>query len=133
MSIKEIIQKSKGFLSENRDVFISIIIILVAFASFGLGRLSKIEDTRVPVRIENMAASIVGTKGSAMVDSTQDEKSSISTQGEIYIGSKNGSKYHFPWCSGAQRIKESNKIQFPSKEEAEKAGYTPAANCKGLQ
>ena len=135
MSIKEFIKKSKDSTYENRDVFIAIIIILVAFASFGLGRLSKIEETRSPVRIENMTASVIGVKESATMGSTraQNKSNSQLTQTEIYVGSINGSKYHYPWCSGAQRIKESNKIQFSSKEEAIKAGYTPAANCKGLK
>jgi len=52
--------------------------------------------------------------------------------GGKYVASKNGSKYHFPWCSGATRMKEENKIWFETKEAAEKAGYGPAANCKGL-
>jgi len=48
------------------------------------------------------------------------------------VASKNGTVYHFPWCSGAQRINEENKIWFTSQEEAQAAGYRPAANCKGL-
>ena len=49
------------------------------------------------------------------------------------VASKNGTKYHFPWCSGAKTISEANKIYFNSIEEAGAAGYTPAANCKGLK
>ena len=49
-----------------------------------------------------------------------------------YVASKSGTKYHYPWCPGAQSIKEENKIWFFTKEEAEKAGYQPASNCKGL-
>jgi len=49
-----------------------------------------------------------------------------------FVASKNGTKYHYPWCPGAQSIKEENKIWFSTKEEAEKAGYQPASNCKGL-
>lgn len=49
-----------------------------------------------------------------------------------YVASKNSNKYHLPWCSGAARIAEENKIWFASKEEAAAAGYTPAANCKGI-
>ena len=49
-----------------------------------------------------------------------------------YVASKSGTKYHLPWCGGAQRIKEENKVWFKTKEDAEKAGYTPAANCKGI-
>lgn len=50
----------------------------------------------------------------------------------LYVASKNGAKYHLPTCSSAKRIKEENKIWFNSKQEAEKAGYEPAKNCKGI-
>jgi methylphosphotriester-DNA--protein-cysteine methyltransferase len=49
-----------------------------------------------------------------------------------YVASKNGTKYHLPWCGSAKQIKEENKVWFATKEEAEAAGYTPAANCKGI-
>ncbi len=49
-----------------------------------------------------------------------------------YVASKNGTKYHLPWCAGAKAIKTENKIWFASKAEAEAAGYTAAANCKGI-
>ncbi len=49
-----------------------------------------------------------------------------------YVASKNGQVYHLPHCSGAKNISEANKITFTSKEEAEAAGYRPAANCKGI-
>jgi hypothetical protein len=38
--------------------------------------------------------------------------------------------YHHPWCSGAQRIKETNKLWFPTEADAISAGYTLAANCQ---
>ena len=38
--------------------------------------------------------------------------------------------YHHPWCSGAQRIKETNKLWFPTEADAIAAGYTLAANCQ---
>lgn len=46
------------------------------------------------------------------------------------VGSKNGSKYHLPRCSGANSIKEENKIWFASESVAQAAGYTRAGNCK---
>ncbi len=46
------------------------------------------------------------------------------------VGSKNGSKYHLPRCSGANSIKEENKIWFASESAAQAAGYTRAGNCK---
>lgn len=110
-----------------KELFIVVIIILVALASFGLGRLSKIEEGRVPVTVEQMQANVLETRfrvAPAAETEFQEEGS--------LVASKNGKKYHFPWCSGAQRIKESNKIWFSSRTEAESVGYTPAANCKGL-
>jgi methylphosphotriester-DNA--protein-cysteine methyltransferase len=50
-----------------------------------------------------------------------------------YVASKNGTKYHYPWCSGAKRIKDENKVWFDTVEQARAAGYTPAANCPGLE
>ncbi|MCH7529800.1 hypothetical protein IIB50_01650 [Patescibacteria group bacterium] len=119
MNIPEIIQKGKTLITP--DVYIVTIIVLVGFAGFGLGRLSKVEEVRVPVAIIN-SQTLTGSAISAINEST----------GGIFVASKNGTKYHFPWCSGAQRMKESNKIWFSSKEEAIRAGYTPALNCKGL-
>ena len=53
-------------------------------------------------------------------------------QNGLYVGSINGKIYHLPWCSGAIRIREENKVWFVSKEEATQKGYSPAANCKGI-
>jgi len=121
-SIKDLTQKIKGFLKilENKDIFTILIIVLVAFLSFGLGRLSKIEESRIPIKIENSASVLSGTN-------------KLNNNPEmLYVASVNGESYHFPWCSGAKRIKEENKIWFGSKEDAVKAGYKPAGNCKGL-
>jgi len=133
MSINNIQQKIKHFINRNDTVFIASVIILVAFASFGLGRLSKIHDQKEPVRIEN-PKSIISANAARAVSNTPPEASPLNQAGTsaTLVASKNGTKYHFPWCPGAQRIKEANKIVFHNRTEAEQAGYTPAANCKGL-
>lgn len=46
------------------------------------------------------------------------------------VASKNSDKYHYPWCSGANRIKDENKIYFANPAQAEAAGYQLAGNCK---
>lgn len=120
----------KNFCKDNeKDLFLITVIVLVAVLSFGLGRLSKIEENKVPIRIENLSANVSETR--FRVAPAAETEFLKETSGS-FVASKNGSKYHFPWCSGAQRIKESNKIWFNSREEAESEGYTPAANCKGL-
>lgn len=124
MSIAEIWKKSKEQLVilERQDIFLATLIILVAFASFGLGRLSKIQIVRTPLKIEQVAQTVAVGEAVGEVKSTG-----------MYVASKNGTKYHFPWCSGAKSISEANKIWFNSVEEARAAGYTPASNCKGLK
>ncbi|MEK7585260.1 MAG: hypothetical protein AAB455_02005 [Patescibacteria group bacterium] len=103
---------------------------LVALIAFGLGRLSRLEEAREPVRIENVATpALVSSK---ITTSTTSISAQTSSQAGQFVGSKNGTKYHYPWCSGAQRIKEENKVWFASKEEAATKGYTPASNCPGL-
>ncbi len=135
MSIKDFIKKSKCFLDTNNDIFVCIIIILVAFGSFGLGRLSKTEESRNTLRIDNLKASIINTgkKHGKREPNEQIQPLPLSTLGGTYVGSKNGSKYHFLWCSGAKRIKDGNKVVFNTIEEARGAGYTPAGNCRGLR
>lgn len=52
--------------------------------------------------------------------------------GGLVVASRNGSVYHFPWCSGGSQIKQENMIWFTSEEAAKEAGYTPSKSCKGL-
>ncbi len=110
---------------ERRDIFTILIILLVAFASFGLGRISKIESIQEPVRIEQTVSVVNAKNGS--------KQAILDVNDKMYVASKNGSKYHYPWCSGAKRISDTNKIWFNSTQSAKKAGYTPAGNCKGLK
>ncbi len=110
-----------------KSVFIAIIIVLVALTSFGLGRLSKIRENKTPIIIENLSANIeTGFRVAPAAETRFQETGNL-------VASKKGAKYHYPWCSGAQRIKETNKIWFATIEEAKTAGYTPAKNCKGLK
>ncbi len=131
-SIKEIINKIKekiDALTKDKAVFIIILIIMTAFCSFGLGRLSQTEKNQTPILIQN---SILENNNLAQISQSTEEVQPPQVLGGKYVASKNSNKYHAPWCSGAQRIKTDNQIWFNSKEEAELAGYTPASNCKGI-
>lgn len=118
-TIREIWRRCKGFALGGGMV--PLLIMLVGFAAFGLGRLSAQEHAAVQIippdeQKATVSAAAVPTSGDGQV-----------------VVSVNGSKYHFPWCPSAQRIKEANKQWFDSIEEARAAGYEPAANCKGLE
>lgn len=128
-SLEQFWQKSK-FLKE--EVLIVFLIILVGTASFGLGRLSVGEGSKSPVR---MISSSFEVDPNPTANSFLANVSANSGSGEVngkVVASKNGKVYHLPWCPGALKIKPENLIIFDSKQEAESADLTPAANCKGL-
>lgn len=120
------------------DIILTAVVVFVALIAFGLGRLSAVLERKTPIKIENISANLGEVEppqgGSTSMASTSTTDLPAGKQGVdgLLVASKTGTKYHFPWCSGALRIKEENKVWFKSREEAEKAGYTPAGNCKGL-
>lgn len=123
-TIQNFLQKIKSAiraLNRREDVFIVILIVLVGLGSFGLGRLSVTKKGEVHVFIPEPQELYAGAFSGTLEEGRGG-----------YVGSIHGSKYHAPWCSGAVRIKKENEIWFASQEEAQQAGYTPAANCKGL-
>ena len=131
-------QKVKSLYEANKqDLCIATIIFLVGMASFGLGRLSVLWPKKEPITIEWINAEGQKTKeASVFVTEQKDSLPSslglgLSAKGK-YVASKNGTAYHLPWCAGALKIKEENKIWFETKEDATKAGYKPAGNCEGL-
>ena len=91
------------------------LVLLVAFACFGFGRLSAL--------VENKPA-IVMTEAPVLLEP-------LGPFGMI-VAQKNGSLYFFPWCSGAQQLSDTQKVWFQSEKAAQRAGYSPAKNCRGL-
>ena len=133
----ELYKKINSWLAANqKDLFLAVLIVLTSVISFGLGRLSAIWPEKTPIRILNNEIGIMneGRPVSAELNSTSslESKTTISNLTGKYVASKNGTAYHYPWCPGALKIKEENKIWFDTKEEAEKRGYKPAGNCDGL-
>jgi len=134
-SIQEMLKDYKSFLKDD-NLFYGALIVIISIASFGLGRLSV--EPILPQTSQN--ASIVLSQTEAQTKTATSSFGAAASQaptsaGETastYVASKKGTKYHLPWCAGASQIKEENKIYFATKAEAEKAGYQPASNCKGL-
>lgn len=127
--------KFKRLLTED-TFFYGMVIILVGVLCFGLGRWSVSDTTALHKGITQKmelqlqeAAVVTVPQAPAKAEAATTSAPASATQ---LVGSRNGTKYHLLWCAGAKQIKEENKVYFASKEEAEKAGYTPASNCKGL-
>lgn len=104
-----------------RDLLVIIVVVLASSFSFGLGYLAG-RDVGQGSRltIEPLPAPAL----------TADPETA-SAIGQV-VASKNGTKYYLPSCAGANRISTANKVWFASAAAAAAAGYTPAANCKGL-
>lgn len=121
----------------NGRFFVPIIIILIAVIGFSLGRVSGLQERRPPVRIISDVsgpARLDGTSGGEVKGvSTNTPANNSSTSSGSVVASKNGTKYHYPWCAGAKQISPQNLITFNSIEEARAAGLTPASNCNGLK
>jgi len=116
--------------TNNKELYLATIIILTAVISFGLGRLSKIREEKTPITIENVKENEETSESKSL--STSNVDSGIKAD-KIFVASRNGKKYYYAWCESANVIKEQNRIWFSTQAEAEKAGYQPAANCKGLK
>lgn len=105
------------------------IIFLTGLLGFGLGRMDG--GPKEPVVITPPPA--IERPAARPETSAQGSPAVAGAGAETVVGSRTGSKYHYPWCSGAQRISPANLVTFASIEEARAAGYTPASNCKGLR
>jgi len=109
-------------LARSERIFTAALLCLVGVVSFMLGRHSVLELASTPKAVENTAGVVF-----------KDTPDLVVEPGAIrVVASKGGTKYHLLTCSGASTIKETNKIYFDSIDQAKAAGYTPAANCKGL-
>ena len=118
VNIAELKGNIKGQLDRGlADWGLFCVIFLIGVASFGLGRLSAVEDVEAPVTL-SQAPTEAAPK--ALV------------AGGLIVASKNGTVYYFPWCSGAQKIQPDNTRWFPDEQSALQAGYAPSKVCKGL-
>ncbi|MHB1769771.1 MAG: hypothetical protein ACYCPH_01680 [Minisyncoccota bacterium] len=116
MTIAETREICKGlFARVPRDALIVAVLVLASFLSFGLGYLAGKDAT---------------AQGSGI--SLQTAPDIAATTTEQVVASRNGTKYYHPWCAGADRIAETNKVWFPTAASARSAGYTLSANCEGL-
>ncbi|MDD2730508.1 MAG: Ada metal-binding domain-containing protein [Candidatus Portnoybacteria bacterium] len=102
------------------DIALVIGFILVALIAFGAGRLTAPETVKNPLVVEQPFPETVSQAGAGQGNRAEN------AQGQ-FVASRGGTKYHWPWCSYAEKIKDENKIWFNSEAEAQAAGYSPCA------
>ncbi|OHA48156.1 MAG: hypothetical protein A2806_00775 [Candidatus Terrybacteria bacterium RIFCSPHIGHO2_01_FULL_48_17] len=110
---------AEGGNEHRQDFLIGGGVVVLVLISFGLGRLSV---------LQNIPPEAISIETKSETSDTSEDAPSIYQ----IVASQQGSKYHLLNCPGAQQIKEDNKIFFSSEVEAERAGYEPAGNCPGL-
>ncbi|MDD2753664.1 MAG: hypothetical protein PHT44_03590 [Candidatus Portnoybacteria bacterium] len=112
------------------DIAIAAGFILVAIIAFGSGRLSAPQIVRNPVIIDepdsSSSANILSNVSRPIIGAAGESASMAGAKG-LFVASKNGTKYYWPWCSWAGRIKEENKVWFNSEKDAQAAGFSPGA------
>lgn len=121
------------------DALILAIILLTGTLGFGLGVLAGKDMGKTEGKegfwIEQLPQGTVrggGGPAAAVAAVSKAPEPEPAPSAKVYMASKNGTKYYLPTCGTAKRIKEENRVWFGIKEEAEAAGYGPAANCPGL-
>lgn len=114
-------QKLKKYLIEKEDKIILFIgFILVAFLSFGAGKLSESYRPQTPIVFKNSLACQNSPAGGVSADIAK-------TEGKI-IGNKNSLIYHVMGGSSYDKISPENRVYFDSEADAQKAGYRKAKN-----
>lgn len=128
MSITDIFNKIKSKIEiDISTILLFLIIIGVGISSFGLGRLSVVNS------FENKNKNIVVDSNNDIYLTEKDIENNLSfetAKERMFVASKSGKLYYSLNCSGANKIKEENKMYFKSKEDAEKFGYVYSSSCK---
>lgn len=57
------------------------------------------------------------------------EKTTADTE-VLYIGNKKSMRFHYPDCHSVSQMKDKNKVEFSSREEAIDSGYIPCGDCR---
>jgi len=104
---------------------------VVAIGGFALHQLAKLE---LPMTIEDPPAlpPLPIASGPVICRGGTTTPAIAVPAPKLFVASKRGKTYYYPWCTGATTIPEANKMWFPSRMAAEAAGYTPAKSCKDL-
>ncbi len=125
-SIRQLEKKFKWLVTDERTFFV-LLLLLTACAAYGLGRLSV---TGVPVSLFTEAPStgVVQLFDAAAEDDRLTTKPERSTSTTV-VGSRNGTRYYTPNCSGVARIAEENRLYFIDRHRAQAAGYTASRQC----
>lgn len=137
--LKEIWEKYGGI------ILIVLAVILIATISFRVGQIEQEKEQSAKIKISlinktvaepvSESAKVIdealkrkGLEGRVPVEKGEDSVTTVVGECAL-VASKNSNKYHLPNCKNATRIKDSNRVCFPSEDQAKKKGYERAKCC----
>ena len=131
-------QKNKRLLGFLAYIGVTFLVVgSVGISAFFLGRVVTYERSNCPLAIDitpytrfETAFEATGSTTKPSIIEPQKTRVSIGNGAGGVVVSKNGTKYHFPWCAGAGQIKEENKVWYKTEQDAISAGYSKAGNCQ---
>lgn len=97
--------------------------------------LSRLRDADAQVFRTDMQGTIVAeSDGTTVTFYTEKEASSSTNPTQPtqpgYVGNSGTMKFHRPDCSSAKNLKEENRVEFASRQEAVSGGYEACQRCK---
>ncbi len=126
-------EKIKCFIKSNlgKDIWISLIALLVGITAFILGRLSVQDSTGINIQYSGLeATSLSGAeRARVFLENNPNLDKSTQTLEKAFFASKRGKKYYSLECSSGKTIKPENRIYFETAEKAEQSGYQLSASC----
>ncbi len=110
-------------------LFIGLCMVLMAGIGYNIGRISEVNTSSDSINQQaNIYSSTSSKQATQAIKST---RPAVPKDLRVVASKAASSKlYHHPWCSGVQRIKETNKLWFPTEADAIAAGYSLAGNCQ---
>ncbi len=114
-SIRDILDLGKR---RERDIYISLLLLVLATFAFALGRLSKVRSVQIDPVVKS-GDDIKLLSGSLLVPG-------------VVVSTKNSKIYYYPWCTAVSRFKPENLRIFKDEPTARSANLSPAKNCAGM-
>ena len=117
----------KGNSSNTKLIAIVAIVVIISIVGvFASGMLSNNSDAQTDVQSSQPAQPSVSNNTTAVDNNTA---SSSSSAASTVVASSKTDKFHRPDCEWAQKISDSNKITYPSRNDAISAGKIPCSIC----
>lgn len=133
INVMGIITKTGDRVKRFRDLLWTVLIVALAgWSAYNLGLLRARQGVLPAQEAALFRARATFTPPSSTGQGKSTPAATPARTDPRVVASKTSSskKYHHPWCSSANRIKEANRLWFPTAQAAQAAGYTLAANCK---